>query len=101
MTSRAPVEDLIVGLAQKFRDAGRRFHQQQQTATRVGRFRLGHDPVQFARTTDEVLLDHAAETRRKFSLGLRLLITRFPATDYTVNLRSLFCVICRLTSLSP
>src|SRR6185295_16600222 len=65
----AQVEELIVGLAQKFRDAGGWFHQEQQAATRVGRFRLDHDAVQFAPTTDKVLLDHTAENAAKLFAG--------------------------------
>ena len=57
----AAIEDLIVSLAKKFRDARRWFHEQQQTATRFGGFRLGQDPVELRRATDKVLLDHTAE----------------------------------------
>ena len=70
----ALVEDLIVSLAQEFGDTGRRLHQQQQAATCVGRLGLGHDAIQFAGTTDKVLLDHAAEDAAKVFAGLRLLM---------------------------
>src|SRR5215204_6800895 len=63
---RAPIKDLVVSLAKEFGDTGRRLHQQQQTPTCVCRLRLGHDPFEFACTTDKVLLGnatkHAAET---------------------------------------
>ena len=61
----AAIEDLIVSLAQEFGDTGRRFHEQQQTSTRAGRFCLGHDPVEFGSTTNKVLLDHSPENAAK------------------------------------
>jgi hypothetical protein len=65
----AQIEVLIVGLAQKFRDTCGWLHQEQQSATRVSRFRLDYDAVQFAPTTDKVLLDHAAEDAAKLFAG--------------------------------
>ncbi len=55
------VEDLIVSLAQQFRHACRRFHQQQQSAACVCRFSVGQDPVELLVAPDKIVLRHAAE----------------------------------------